>query len=239
MSELLQEEPQARSVPQGASLVTLLGLVEGEVLTYVEAQGSTTLGRLNRQLPWPTRMVTMAVGSLVREGLLQATQQELEVALRLQRYSRADGPRALATSTAPRMPRVGHWVGCGAGLTAAIGLAALVRTVWLSGPANGVLAPVLPRGLVEGTVVAMDFGSEQPSLSVVDALRQEAKLEGLAFNATPVFQRGGVLSPAHLKVGQYVRVFAEHRNGKPFIRTIEIVRQPPPWSAQLRLNGSP
>ena len=61
------------------SLITPLGLVEGDVLLYLEAYGSTTLRQLIRELEWPTSLVTMAVGALVREGLIRAVQHELEV----------------------------------------------------------------------------------------------------------------------------------------------------------------
>ena len=62
-----------------ASLRTLVGIVGGEVLTYVEEQGATPMRRLIRELEWPSQVVIMAVGALVREGLVQAMSHELEV----------------------------------------------------------------------------------------------------------------------------------------------------------------
>lgn len=62
-------------------LITTLGLIEGEVLTFLEDHGATTLRGLIRELEWPARMVMMAVGALVREHLVRAAQHELEVIL--------------------------------------------------------------------------------------------------------------------------------------------------------------
>ncbi len=61
------------------SLMTPLGLAAGEILTEVEWSGATTLRRLIRKLDWPMYLVLMAVGVLVRQGLIRATQRELEV----------------------------------------------------------------------------------------------------------------------------------------------------------------
>ena len=63
----------------GTSLMTPLGLIAGEVLTYVEERGATAVRRLVRDLEWPAQMVTMAIGSLIREGLVRAVQHDLEV----------------------------------------------------------------------------------------------------------------------------------------------------------------
>ena len=62
-----------------ASLFTLLGLVAGDVLVYLEAHGATTLRGLIRQLEWSSPMVMMAAGALTREGLVRSTQHNLEV----------------------------------------------------------------------------------------------------------------------------------------------------------------
>lgn len=60
-------------------LLTQLGLVEGDVLTYLEGHGPTSLRGLIRGLDWPSQVVTMGVGALIREGLVQGRQRELEV----------------------------------------------------------------------------------------------------------------------------------------------------------------
>jgi hypothetical protein len=62
-----------------ASLMTPLGWAEGEVLTYLERHGATPVRRIIRELEWPAPMIMMAVGALVREGLVQATRHDLEV----------------------------------------------------------------------------------------------------------------------------------------------------------------
>ena len=62
-----------------ASLMTPLGLISGDVLTYLEERGATTVRRLVRELEWPSQMIMMAVGSLIREGLVRAAQHDLEV----------------------------------------------------------------------------------------------------------------------------------------------------------------
>ena len=65
------------------TLITQLGLAEGEVLTCLEEYGSTTLRRLNRELDWPASIVMMAVGALVRARLVLAIQHDLEIVIQL------------------------------------------------------------------------------------------------------------------------------------------------------------
>ena len=72
MAEALFEEA-------GASLMTPLGLISGDVLTYLEERGATAVRRIVRDLEWPAQMVTMAIGALIREGLVRAVQHDLEV----------------------------------------------------------------------------------------------------------------------------------------------------------------
>ena len=64
---------------KAGSLLTPLGVVGGEVLIYLEQYGATPLRRLTRELEWPSPMIMMAVGALIREGLARASQHELEV----------------------------------------------------------------------------------------------------------------------------------------------------------------
>lgn len=82
----------------GASLMTPLGLVEGEILTCLEAQGATAMRGLIRELDWPAPMVWMAAGALVRDGLARATQHDLEIVLGLESH--------VAPSVAGRTPEV-------------------------------------------------------------------------------------------------------------------------------------
>ena len=76
------------SVALGSTLMTVLGLVEGDALTYLEEQGSTTLRRLIRELDWPATLVTMAVGALIRQGLARGVRHELEIIIEPRRKRR-------------------------------------------------------------------------------------------------------------------------------------------------------
>jgi hypothetical protein len=83
-----EEEAERKGPParvEESSLMTPLGLVEGEVLTYLDHRRMTTLRRLNRELAWPAHMVMMAVGALIRAGLVRGVQRELEVIVTLRR----------------------------------------------------------------------------------------------------------------------------------------------------------
>lgn len=84
MSETLlpiveEEWKQPPVLTERQSLITRLGVIEGEVLTHLERYGATPLRRLTRELEWPSPMILMAVGALAREGLARAMQHELEV----------------------------------------------------------------------------------------------------------------------------------------------------------------
>ena len=74
---------RAQDIPphetEGTPLITTLAMVEGEVLSYVEQYGASTLRELTRTLEWPPRLITMAVGGLVRERLVKATQFAFDI----------------------------------------------------------------------------------------------------------------------------------------------------------------
>ena len=79
-----------QAVEDEQSLITLLALVEGDILIYLEeSRGRVTLRRLIQALDWPSRMVVMGVGALVRRKLVIGSQQPLEVLLELAPESRA------------------------------------------------------------------------------------------------------------------------------------------------------
>ncbi len=69
----------------GGALITTLGIISGEILTDLEQHGVTTMRRLIRELEWPAPMVMMAIGALVREGLIRVLQHDLEVLVQLRR----------------------------------------------------------------------------------------------------------------------------------------------------------
>ncbi|MBI2173708.1 MAG: hypothetical protein HYU33_00720 [Candidatus Omnitrophica bacterium] len=85
LTMLEEENEDSLTNTDCASLMTPLGLVEGEVLTYLERHQSTTLRRLNRELEWPAYMVMMGVGALIRVGLVRGIQHDLEVVLKLRK----------------------------------------------------------------------------------------------------------------------------------------------------------
>lgn len=59
---------------EAASLMTPVGVVEGDILTYLEQHDAVTLDQLIQQLAWPSLVIVMAVGALIREGLIRASQ---------------------------------------------------------------------------------------------------------------------------------------------------------------------
>ena len=89
------------TTPEAPSLMTPLGLIEGEVLTYLETHGATTLRRLIRELEWSAPMVMMAIGALVREGLVRAIQHDLEVIVEAE-----TSPSRLQAMRQERVPEV-------------------------------------------------------------------------------------------------------------------------------------
>lgn len=68
----------------GTPLVTSLGLVEGEVLLYLEEHGPTSLQELIRELEWSARLVVMGVGALIRQGLIRGIQKDVTVVVSLE-----------------------------------------------------------------------------------------------------------------------------------------------------------
>lgn len=68
-------------VQEGQSLMTTLGIISGEALTLLERNGAMSLRSLIRELPWAMPVVTMAIGALIREGLIKAEQHELEIVI--------------------------------------------------------------------------------------------------------------------------------------------------------------
>ena len=64
----------ARQGSKNPPVITSLGIIEGEVLKYLEQFGASTLNQLIRDLDWPGQLVTMAVGELVRIHIVCATE---------------------------------------------------------------------------------------------------------------------------------------------------------------------
>ncbi len=66
---------------EGASLITSLGLVEGDVLDFVETKGPVALKDIVQELTWPEAMVMMSAGALIRDGLVQAKRHNKHIYL--------------------------------------------------------------------------------------------------------------------------------------------------------------
>lgn len=76
---------------EGTPIITTLGVISGEILTDLEQHGSSTVRRLIRELSWPMPLVVMAIGALVREGLISASQHDLEIVIELRREWQVPG----------------------------------------------------------------------------------------------------------------------------------------------------
>ena len=61
------------------STVTNLGVIEGEILQYLDVHGATPIRQVIRELSWPGAMVSTTIGALAREGLIRALRREREV----------------------------------------------------------------------------------------------------------------------------------------------------------------
>ena len=59
-----------------------LSIVEGDLLDYVTAHPSISLNQLIRSLNWQPCIITMGVGLLIREGLVQVTEHGNDVLIK-------------------------------------------------------------------------------------------------------------------------------------------------------------
>ncbi len=62
-----------------ASIITSLGLLSGEILLYLDVHRKATAGQLSKELGWAVPMVMMAIGTLIRQGLVLARPSNLEI----------------------------------------------------------------------------------------------------------------------------------------------------------------
>ena len=67
---------------QTTHLITRLGVAEGDVLDYMETHPSMSLNQLIRSLNWQPCFISMVVGLLIREGLVQATEHGNDVLIK-------------------------------------------------------------------------------------------------------------------------------------------------------------
>ncbi len=63
------------------SLMTLVGIAEGEVLEALETGGPAAMASVLEQSQLPMPLVLMSVGALVRDGLVRATKSREHVRL--------------------------------------------------------------------------------------------------------------------------------------------------------------
>jgi hypothetical protein len=69
------EQVGIRRGHEGMPLMTALGLIGGDVLTYLDEHGVGRLDELSQRIDWPRWMTLMGVGALVRQGLVRAMRQ--------------------------------------------------------------------------------------------------------------------------------------------------------------------
>ncbi len=60
-------------------IMAVLGVVEGEILERLESSGPMPLYRLIQAQEQPASLVMMAVGALIRQGLLTGNEHRLEL----------------------------------------------------------------------------------------------------------------------------------------------------------------
>jgi len=66
---------------EGPALITKLGMIEGEILSHLETEGPTNVQDLLSRLPWRSESLLMAIGSLIRQGLVRGIQQNTDLLL--------------------------------------------------------------------------------------------------------------------------------------------------------------
>lgn len=64
-------------------LMTRIAIVEGTVLERLEDRKTMSLRKLMEELPWEPCAITMAVGSLARQGMIRCGEDGIEVFLEL------------------------------------------------------------------------------------------------------------------------------------------------------------
>ena len=78
-TDLMDERPAQGKAGSTYPLMTFLGVIGGEVLSYLESHSRTTLRRMIEDLPWPAVWVMMAMGALIRQGLVRGIQHGADV----------------------------------------------------------------------------------------------------------------------------------------------------------------
>ncbi len=78
--EELRSKNGSSSVLRGGDehipIISLMGAIQGEILEFVEKNGTSTLRQILKKLQKPTHLVAMALGVLICSGLVRAEQGE-------------------------------------------------------------------------------------------------------------------------------------------------------------------
>jgi hypothetical protein len=92
MLNIDEEWRETPACTAGSSIFSPIGIVEGEVLSYLEEHGASSLKELDLALGIPILMVTMGTGALIRAGLVRGVQSAEGIVLELcsNRLSRAN-----------------------------------------------------------------------------------------------------------------------------------------------------
>jgi hypothetical protein len=78
--ETMGTYPRQEKAIRRMSLMTSLGLIEGNILKRLE-DGAVVIQDLIHELEWPAHMVLMAAGSLIRRGYVRGIQHEAVLVL--------------------------------------------------------------------------------------------------------------------------------------------------------------
>jgi len=79
--ETIAVYPGREKAKSKVSLMTPLGLVEGDILKHLEDGPLVAIQDLVRELEWPAHMILMAAGSLIRQGYVRGIQHEAALVL--------------------------------------------------------------------------------------------------------------------------------------------------------------
>jgi hypothetical protein len=103
-------------------------------------------------------------------------------------------------------------------LVGSLTVASAVGAVWQAGQATRATV-ILPAEDVWTDARITALGSQSMSLAMEDGQARELRLD---FGYTSVFHQGGVLSIAHLRQGQQVKVLSSRSRGTMMAKAIEV-----------------
>jgi DNA-binding MarR family transcriptional regulator len=89
MLELIKEPAM-----KNTNLIITIGIIEGEILTYLENSGKATMAELTRDLEWPSSFLWMALGALVKGGLVLTEKHELDMVIYPAKKQETETPHA-------------------------------------------------------------------------------------------------------------------------------------------------